>query len=60
MPIVNLRVLGELSLDQKRELTRRFTDALQEVAGKPPEYTYVVIDEVPRENWGHKGKLFCD
>jgi len=60
MPVVNLQVLGKLSLDQKRELTRRFTEALQEVAGKPPEYVYVIIEEISRENWGHRGKLFCD
>ncbi|MFC2076860.1 4-oxalocrotonate tautomerase family protein, partial [candidate division KSB1 bacterium] len=50
MPFVNLRVLGQLTLDQKRELTSRFTKALQEVAGKSPEYTHVVIEEVEREN----------
>ena len=60
MPVVNLQVLGQLTLDQKREISRRFTETLQEVADKPPEYTYVVIDEVERENWAHKGKLFCD
>ncbi len=60
MPYVNLKVLGTLTVDQKREIVKRFTDTLQEVAGKPPEYTYVVIEEVERENWGHKGILFSD
>ncbi len=60
MPVVNLKVLGELTDDQKRELTARFTKDLEEVAGKPPEYTYVIIEEIPRNNWGHKGVLFSD
>ena len=60
MPIVNLKVLGTLTDDQKRELVKRFTKDLEEVAGKPPEYTYVVIEEVPRTHWGHKGVLFAD
>jgi len=60
MPVVELKVLGTLSDEQKRELTKRFTKDLEEVAGKPPEYTYVVIHEVPRTNWGHKGVLFSD
>ena len=60
MPIVNLKVLGTLTDDQKRELVARFTRDLQEVAGKPPEYTYVVIEEVPDTNWGHQGRLFSD
>lgn len=60
MPIVNLKVLGTLTDEQKRELVARFTRDLQEVAGKPPEYTYVVIEEVPDTNWGHRGRLFSD
>ena len=60
MPIVNLQVLGTLTDEQKRELVARFTKDLEEVAGKPPEYTYVVIQEVAREDWGHKGKRFSD
>jgi len=42
------------------EITKQFTRTLQEVAGKPPEYTYVIIREVAREDWGHRGKLFSD
>ena len=60
MPIVNLQVLGTLTDDQKRELVERFTRDLQEVAGKPPEYTYVVIQEVPATDWGHQGVRFSD
>ena len=60
MPFVNLKIVGKLSLEQKRELARRFTEALQEVAGKPPEYTYVVIEEVERENWALGGRLLSD
>lgn len=58
MPVVNLKVLGKLNKEQKAEITQQFTKTLQEVAGKPPEYTYVIIEEIERENWGHKGKLF--
>ncbi|MDI6793910.1 MAG: 4-oxalocrotonate tautomerase family protein [bacterium] len=58
MPVVNLKVLGKLSKEQKAQITEQFTKTLQEVAGKPPEYTYVIIEEVERENWGHRGKLF--
>ncbi len=60
MPVVTLQVLGTLSDEQKRELSRRFTEDLLEVAGKPPEYTYVIIHEVERTNWAHKGVLFSD
>ncbi len=60
MPYVNVKLLGTLSVEQKRELVKRITDDLREVAGKPPEATYVVIEEVPRENWAKGGVLFSD
>lgn len=60
MPYVNVKVLGTLTVEQKRELVKRITTDLQEVAGKPPEYTYVVIEEVERENWAKGGVLFAD
>lgn len=58
MPIVELKILGKLTEEQKAEITKQFTRTLQEVAGKPPEYVYVVIHEIERENWGHRGTLF--
>jgi 4-oxalocrotonate tautomerase len=33
------------------------TKLLENVAGKPPSVTYVVIDEVEKENWAVGGKL---
>jgi 4-oxalocrotonate tautomerase len=58
LPVVELRILGSLTRDQKAQISREFTDTLQRVAGKPPEYTYVIIEEVERENWAHRGELF--
>lgn len=60
MPYVNLKVAGSLTADQKAKIVQEFSDTLQRVAGKPPEATYVVIDEVSRENWAKGGKLLAD
>ncbi len=60
MPVVNLKILGKLSREQKGRIVKEFTETLQNVAGKPPRYTYVIIEEVERENWGHEGALFAD
>lgn len=60
MPVVTLKIVGRLPDEQKRELSRRFTRDLEEVAGKPPRYTYVIIEEVERTNWAHEGVLFAD
>ncbi len=60
MPVVELKTLGKLTREQKCEITKQFTKTLEEVAGKSPRYTYVIIHEIEKENWGHKGVLFSD
>jgi len=57
MPYINIRVAGALSRQQKQQIAEGITTLMQQVAGKPPEATYVVIDEVERENWAKAGKL---
>ncbi|PKA16621.1 tautomerase family protein [Leptospira haakeii] len=57
MPYINLKVAGPLTKEQKQKITKEFTETLTKVAAKPPESTYIVIDEVSRENWAVGGKL---
>ncbi len=57
MPYINVRVAGTLSREQKERITEGITALMQEIAGKPPEATYIVIDEVDRANWAKAGKL---
>ena len=60
MPYVNVKVAGKLTKDQKRKIVEGVTKLLEEVAGKPPSATYLVIEEVDRENWGKGGELLSD
>ncbi len=57
MPYVNVKVAGSLSREQKEQLVEGISKVLEDVAGKPPSATYVVIDEVDRGNWAKGGKL---
>lgn len=57
MPFVNVMVAGPLTKEQKTALAQKITTALEEVAGKDPKTTYVVFEEVDRENWAAGGKL---
>lgn len=57
MPYVSLRIAGTATKEQKQEIAERFSQTLLDVLGKPKEATYLVIDEVPRENWA-KGDKF--
>lgn len=60
MPFVNVMVAGPLTKDQKKELAMKITTALEDVAGKDPKTTYVVFEEVERENWAAGGKLLTE
>jgi 4-oxalocrotonate tautomerase len=57
MPYVNIKVTREgVSAAQKAELIQGVTDLLQQVLGKNPATTVVVIDEVNTDNWGIGGE----
>ena len=57
MPYVNIRVTREgVTAKQKELLIEGATRLLQDVLGKNPATTFVVIDEVETDNWGVGGK----
>ncbi|EPG67794.1 tautomerase family protein [Leptospira wolffii] len=57
MPYVNVKVAGPLTKEQKKAIVKEITETLSKVAGKAPDSTYIVIDEVSRENWAKGGDL---
>ncbi len=57
MPYINIKVAGTLTKDQKQALVERITTAVEEIANKPRAATYIVIDEVSRQNWAKNGEL---
>jgi len=42
---------GALTDEQKAELSRKVTDLIVKEAKQPQHYTWVIIHEVPGENW---------
>lgn len=57
MPYVNIKITREgATHEQKAELIRGVTRLLQEVLGKNPQTTVVVIDEIETDNWGIGGE----
>jgi 4-oxalocrotonate tautomerase len=57
MPYITIENAGNLSREQKEKLIQKITEAITEVTGKPKQYIYIRIDEVPRENFAINGKL---
>jgi 4-oxalocrotonate tautomerase len=57
MPYVNIRITREGATgEQKARLIAGVTSLLQEVLGKNPATTVVVVDEVETDNWGIAGE----
>ncbi|MHA7819139.1 MAG: tautomerase family protein [Erythrobacter sp.] len=62
MPYVNIKITREGGPDgdgpsdeEKLDLIAGVTQLLQDVLGKSPSTTFVVIDEVPLASWGIGG-----
>jgi 4-oxalocrotonate tautomerase len=60
MPLVTVHLLEGRTLDQKRRLVARITDALIEEASARREMIQVRFLEVSKEDWGRGGLLGID
>lgn len=63
MPYVNIKITKEggpentgATVEEKKQLIKGVTKLLQDVLNKDPASTFVVIDEVPLDNWGISGE----
>lgn len=55
MPYVNIKITKEkvrATPEQKQKLIEGATQLLQDVLGKNPKTTVVVIEEIETDNWG--------
>ena len=52
MPLVEMYFgKGALTAGQKADLSRKVTDLIVKEAKQPQHYTWMIIHEVPLENW---------
>jgi len=52
MPLVQMYFgKGTLTEEQKANLSRKVTDLIVQEAKQPQHYTWVIIHEIPPENW---------
>ena len=57
MPYVKIEVTREgVTREQKQQLIKGVTNLLSDVLNKDPQLTFVVIQEVDLDNWGHAGE----
>jgi 4-oxalocrotonate tautomerase len=56
MPIVTIKLVDQpTTTEQKQRLIKGVTELLHDVLVKDPDRIYVVIEDVPLENWGAGG-----
>ena len=61
MPYVNIKITKEgATIEQKKQLVQGVTRMLQDVLGKDPQTTCVVIEEVETDNWGIGGETITE
>ncbi len=60
MPIVSIEWLEGRSVEQKRQISRRVTDAITEVSGCAAEAVTVIFTDHPRHDIAKAGKLLSD
>ena len=57
MPIITIENAGELTIEQKQKLAEQLTKSVVEITGKPSNYVYTKIVEIPKENFAIGGNL---
>jgi len=60
MPRIIVQAISGRTIEQKRDLARRLTDAVVEAWGVEPEIVTVRIEEVSPENFARAGLLAAD
>ena len=60
MPVIQITLLKGRTIEQKRKLAQRVTDAMVEEAGAKREAVTVTFVEVSREDYASGGALLAD
>lgn len=61
MPYVNIKITKEgATTEQKKQLIQGVAKMLQDILGKNPQTTCVVIEEVDTDNWGLGGETITE
>jgi 4-oxalocrotonate tautomerase family enzyme len=57
MPYVNVKLAGESTAEQRKEIADRIASALEDVLGKPKKASYIVFEDVARDYWAVGDRL---
>lgn len=60
MPIVTVNIKEGRTVEQKREMAKRVTQAICETMAVSPAAVRIIINEMKNENFAIGGTLVCD
>jgi 4-oxalocrotonate tautomerase len=60
MPVITVALRSGRTVEQKRALVERLTDAFVDTCGGDREGVWIQLQEVPAEHWGIGGALQSD
>ena len=60
MPIVTIELIEGRTIDQKREMAKKITDVIKEVAKVKEDAVEIIFHDMKKENYSKAGKLALD
>ena len=60
MPIVTIELIEGRTVDQKREMAKKITDVIIEVAKVKEDAVEIIFHDMKKENYSKAGKLALD
>jgi len=55
MPVIKIEIWEGRTKEEKRKIIQAVSKAVSESADIPIEYIHIIINDVPKDNWGLKG-----
>ena len=60
MPIVTIELIEGRTVDQKREMAKKITDVIKEVAKVKEDAVEIIFHDMKKKNYSKAGKLALD
>lgn len=60
MPIITINMLEGRSIEKKRALVEKVTQAVVEAVDAPADHVRIILNDMPTENYAVAGKLKAD
>ena len=60
MPIVTIELIEGRTVDQKREMAKKITEVIKEVAKVKEDAVEIIFHDMKKENFAKAGKLILD